>query len=99
MFSCEYCETFKNTYFEDYLRTAASFPAGLCFSVLIINHTGFYIKCYIRFRLFALMINHSNFCIKYYLRFRQLMHSYYWNTFLCMEAFFHIPCPFADQAY
>ena len=24
MFSCETCETFKNTYFEEYLRTAAS---------------------------------------------------------------------------
>ena len=23
MFSCEYCEIFKNTYFEEYLRTAA----------------------------------------------------------------------------
>ena len=24
VFSCEYCEIFKNTNFEDYLRTAAS---------------------------------------------------------------------------
>ena len=24
MFSCEYCEIFKNTYFEEHLRTAAS---------------------------------------------------------------------------
>ena len=24
MFSCEYCENFKNTYFEEHLRTAAS---------------------------------------------------------------------------
>ena len=23
MFSCEYCEIFKNTYFEEHLRTAA----------------------------------------------------------------------------
>ena len=23
MFSCEYCEIFKNTYMEEYLRTAA----------------------------------------------------------------------------
>ena len=26
VFSCEYCETFKNTYFEEHLRTAASLP-------------------------------------------------------------------------
>ena len=25
MLSCEYCETFKDTYFEEYLRTAASY--------------------------------------------------------------------------
>ena len=24
VFSCEYCETVKNTYFEEYLRTTAS---------------------------------------------------------------------------
>ena len=24
MFSCEYCEVFKSTYFEEYLRTTAS---------------------------------------------------------------------------
>ena len=24
MFSCEYCEIFENTYFEDYLSTVAS---------------------------------------------------------------------------
>ena len=24
VFSCEICETFKNTYFEEHLRTAAS---------------------------------------------------------------------------
>ena len=26
MFSSEYCEIFKNTYFEQHLRTAASLP-------------------------------------------------------------------------
>ena len=25
VFSCEYCEIFKNTYFEEHLQTAASF--------------------------------------------------------------------------
>ena len=24
MFSCEYCQTFKNTYFEEHVRTTAS---------------------------------------------------------------------------
>ena len=28
VFSCEYCDTFKNTYFEEHLRTAAS--VNLC---------------------------------------------------------------------
>ena len=33
VFSCEYCEMFKNTYFEEHLGTAAS---KLSFQVLLI---------------------------------------------------------------
>ena len=29
LFSCEYCEVFKNAYFEEYLRTAASGQANI----------------------------------------------------------------------
>ena len=31
MFSCEYCVTFKNTYFEEHLRTAASEKEALIY--------------------------------------------------------------------
>ena len=30
VFSCEYFETFKNTYLEEHLRTAASLLTGIC---------------------------------------------------------------------
>ena len=36
MFSCEYCEVLKKTYFEEYLRTVASgnFTSSLRFSII-----------------------------------------------------------------
>ena len=40
MFSCEYCEIFRNTYFEEYLRTTApevtlgSYYLGLSFGTV-----------------------------------------------------------------
>ena len=34
MFSCEYCKIFKNTYFEEYLRTATS---GMILEAMIVN--------------------------------------------------------------
>ena len=35
MFSCEYCEIFKNTYFEEHLQTTA-------FTLLVLKFTDFF---------------------------------------------------------
>ena len=37
MFSCEYCEIFKSTYFDEHLRTAASKE----YKILIVTNTCF----------------------------------------------------------
>ena len=36
MFSCEYCKTFKNSYFEEHLRMSASVDSGLNTSLKLI---------------------------------------------------------------
>ena len=48
MFSCEYCETFKSTYFEEHLRTAASRTSVLYeittfIKMLFLLYNGFYL--------------------------------------------------------
>ena len=35
-FSCDYCEIFKNTYFEEHLRTAAIVYSEVCWSIRIV---------------------------------------------------------------
>ena len=59
MFSCEYCEIFKNTYFEEYLRTAAFllnfvtlFPVILWLINNVKKHEKTY-KAYFRNRIFG----------------------------------------------
>ena len=59
MFSCEYCEIFKNTYFEEYLRTAAFllnfvtlFPVILWLINNVKKHEKTY-KVYFRNRIFG----------------------------------------------
>ena len=51
LFSCEYCEIFKNTYPEEYLRMAASEVSGEIAFALISHRkcsTGFQIRpCYL----------------------------------------------------
>ena len=38
-FSCEYCEIFKNTYFDEHLRMAASTPSNVSMADIISKYT------------------------------------------------------------
>ena len=42
MFSCEYCEIFKNTYFEEHLRKAATGFTILQIKRYCVNHAFMY---------------------------------------------------------
>ena len=44
VFSCEYCEIFKNTYFKEHLRTAASRTCQFCQVLFAVHQQIFYQK-------------------------------------------------------
>ena len=50
MLSCEYCETFKNTYFEEHLWTAASRLVAAFLNLLYVAVSFTYMSCFVSFQ-------------------------------------------------
>ena len=63
-FSCEYCEVFRNTYFEKHLRTTA-FEYKVLFQILVLKWLQPCLNIFDLLNMLVILVMVSKFCIQF----------------------------------